>query len=105
MVDHIYGRFNALNQSYRPHMFINEQRMYIDYWKNKKEEQPDTLTTKQQKCLQGFWQELLKGISYYKKLASEIYAENLEKQALFLDELLEAEDQLLCARLKQQAEA
>ncbi|MFD3002430.1 hypothetical protein ACFS7Z_18810 [Pontibacter toksunensis] len=99
MVDHIYGRFNALNQTYRPHMFINELRMYIDYWKNKKAEQMDTLTVKQQKYLQGFWQELLKGTAYYKQQASEVYAGNLEKQVLFIDELLEAEDQLLRSRL------
>lgn len=81
-------------------MFINELRMYIDYWKNKKAKQLSTITPKQQKYLQGFWQELLKGIAYYKQQASEVYADDLEKQVLFIDELLEAEDQILSSRLE-----
>ncbi|MCC9136115.1 hypothetical protein ACFSKU_16710 [Pontibacter silvestris] len=100
MVDHIYGRFNVLNQTYRPHMFVNELKMYIDYWKNQKAEQLNTLTDKQHKYLQNFWQELMKGISYYKGIASKVYADNLEKQVLFIDELLEAEDQLLFSKLE-----
>ncbi|MBF9254130.1 hypothetical protein I2I11_12570 [Pontibacter sp. 172403-2] len=101
MVDHIYGRFNALNQTYRPHVFINELKMYIDYWKNKKAEQLETLTDKQQKYLQSFWQNLQEGISYYKQLLPALFADQLEKQVLVLDELLEAEDQLWLARLKE----
>jgi len=99
MVDHIYGRFNALNQVYRPHMFINELRLYVDYWKNKKAEQLDTLTDKQEKYLQSFWQNLLAGIAYYKKLIPAIFADELDGQIGMFDELLEAEHQLLAARL------
>jgi len=101
MVDHIYGRFNALNRTYRPHMFVNELSMYIDYWKNKKTEQLETLTEKQQKYLQSFWQNLQDGIPYYKELLPTLFADELEKQVLMLDELLEAEDQLWLARLKE----
>ena len=79
--------------------------MYVDYWKNKKAEQLNTLTTKQQKYLQSFWQELLTGIAYYKERASEMYTGNLEKQVQFLNELLESEDQLLLAKLEMQPEA
>ncbi|MDX5480756.1 MAG: hypothetical protein LPK07_03650 [Hymenobacteraceae bacterium] len=103
MVDHVYGRFNALNQTYRPHMFINELRMYINYWKEKKAEQLDTLTDKQEKYLESFWQNLQEGIRYYKKLLPSIFADELERQVIMLDELLEAEDQLLTARLKKVA--
>ncbi|MEJ8756968.1 hypothetical protein WG947_08180 [Pontibacter sp. H259] len=99
MVDHIYGRFNALNQTYRPHMFVNELKMYVDYWKNKKAEQLDTLTDKQEKYLQTFWQNIQDGISYYKKMLPELFRNQLENQVLMLDELLEAEDELLGARL------
>ncbi|WP_162052934.1 hypothetical protein [Pontibacter pamirensis] len=100
MVDHIYGRFNALNQTYRPHMFINELKMYVEYWQNKKAEQLDTLTPKQQKYLQSFWLELRKGISYYKQLAPIIFIGDLEKEVMFMDELLEAEDQLIASKLE-----
>ncbi|MGV3538915.1 MAG: hypothetical protein ACO1OQ_03845 [Rufibacter sp.] len=100
MVDHIYGRFNALNQTYRPHVFINELKLYIDYWKNKKAEQLDTLTDKQAKYLNTFWQNLQSGISYYKELLPTLFStEELEKRYILLEELLEAEDQLLNAAL------
>src|SRR5690606_12081857 len=31
MVSHIYGRYNALNSRPRPHSFINEIKLYVDY--------------------------------------------------------------------------
>ena len=87
MVDHIYGRFNALNNTYRPHMFINELHMYIDYWKKKKYEQLDALTEKQQKYLQTFWQNLQEGIGYYKQLLPSLFPNHPERQVHMLDEL------------------
>ena len=33
MVDHIYGKKDILNSLARPHMFINELNLYIDYLK------------------------------------------------------------------------
>ncbi|MBC5774797.1 hypothetical protein H8S95_12040 [Pontibacter sp. KCTC 32443] len=99
MVDHIYGRFNALNQTYRPHMFINELKMYVEYWKNKKAEQLENLTDKQEKYLSSFWQNMQDGIAYYKQLLPELFRNQLERQVLMLDELLDAEDVLLQARL------
>ncbi len=100
MVGHIYGRFNALNKSYRPHMFVNELKMYIDYWKNKKAEQLETMTDKQEKYLQNFWQNMQEGISYYKTIVPELFREQLERQVILFDELLEAEDFLQQISLK-----
>ncbi|WP_207435802.1 hypothetical protein [Sabulibacter ruber] len=100
MVDHIYGRFNALNQTYRPHLFINELKLYIDYWKTKKAEQLDTLPDKQFKYLQTFWQNLQAGISYYKELLPSLFtSEELEKKVIMLEELFQAEDELREAAL------
>ncbi|MFD2512507.1 hypothetical protein ACFSRY_01400 [Pontibacter locisalis] len=103
MVDHVYGRFNALNNTYRPHVFVNELRMYVDYWKSKKEEQLQTLTDKQYKYLQSFWDNLQHGIQYYKQLLPTMFRDELERQVIMLDELLDAEDQLLLGRLEQVA--
>ncbi|WP_276496300.1 hypothetical protein [Pontibacter litorisediminis] len=100
MVDHIYGRFNALNQTYRPHMFLNELRMYVDYWAKKKDEQLEELTDKQLKYLQTFKTNLQEGIAYYKQLIPTIFEGQLERQAIMLDELLEAEDQLLLSKVQ-----
>ncbi|WP_439880090.1 hypothetical protein ACSX1A_13075 [Pontibacter sp. MBLB2868] len=103
MVDHIYGRINLRNNTYRPHMFVNELRMYVDYWKNKKEEQLQTLTDKQFKYLQSFWDNLQEGIRYYKQLLPTIFKDELERKVIMLDELLDAENELLLARLEKVA--
>ncbi|WP_018479212.1 hypothetical protein [Pontibacter roseus] len=100
MVDHIYGRVNILNNTYRPHVFINELNMYVAYWKNKKEELQATMTDKQEKYLQSFWQNLQQGIAYYKEILPTLFQDQLEKHVLMLDELLEAEDQLQLANQK-----
>lgn len=105
MVDHIYGRTNVLNQTYRPHMFIKELKMYISYWKDKKAELLSSLTDKQHKHLQNFWQELIKGISYYKETASKIFGSDTDEQTLFINELHEAETQLISYKLEQTATA
>ena len=68
MVDHIYGRLNALNALYRPHMFINELKMYIDYLKAEVEKNINSLTDKQTKYFSSFKSNLLQGIEYYKQL-------------------------------------
>jgi hypothetical protein len=100
MVDHIYGRVNVLNNTYRPHVFVNELNMYVQYWKNKKAELQETMTDKQEKYLQSFWQNLQQGIAYYKELVPTLFKDQLEKRVLMLDELLEAEDQLQLANQK-----
>ncbi|WP_114783461.1 hypothetical protein [Botryobacter ruber] len=100
MVDHIYGRFNALNNSYRPHMFINELHMYIDYWKNKKHEHLNTLSEKQLKYLQAFWQNLQEGIGYYKQLLPSLFPNHPERQVHMLDELQAAQDELFAEALE-----
>ncbi len=68
MIDHIYGRINALNSLYRSNMFINELKMYIDYLKNEVEKNLNSLTEKQTKYFSSFKSNLLQGIEYYKEL-------------------------------------
>ena len=68
MVDHIYGRANVLNDTYRPHMFIKELGMYIDYLNNEIEESVETLNAKKVKYFAGFKANLNSGIEYYENL-------------------------------------
>ncbi|MES2558957.1 MAG: hypothetical protein V4590_04420 [Bacteroidota bacterium] len=68
MVDHIYGRASLLNSIERPHMFVNELKMYIDYLKKDLLKLTAPLTSKQVKYYTSFRQNLLSGIQYYKKL-------------------------------------
>ena len=79
MVNHIYGKANVIASENRPHMFIKELTMYVDYFTNKVEELKDSLTKKNEKYLTTFKYNLNDGIDYYHSLFSdfEINKENL----------------------------
>lgn len=69
MVDHIYGRINlTTGRADRPHMFIKELRLYIDYLKEKMEESADRFSESQAKYFQTFQENLHAGIAYYREL-------------------------------------
>ena len=68
MVDHIYGRTNIVNEESRPHMFVKELKLYVDYLKTKIAETPSPFSDKQIKYFQSFQQNLQEGIEYYKNL-------------------------------------
>ena len=70
MVGHIYGKNNVIDVNHRPHMFIKELSMYIDYFSNKVNEFKDTLTLKNEKYLTTFKNNLKDGIAYYEELFS-----------------------------------
>jgi len=73
MVDHIYGRTESLTKPDRPHMFIAELGLYIDYLKEKLEEEKSNGTlAKKAKYFNEFYQNLRKGIAYYRSLGSQI---------------------------------
>ena len=66
MVGHIYGRENIITNTNRPHMFIKELALYLDYL----EEQLDIETqagqmVKKKKYFSTFFQNLRQGIQYY----------------------------------------
>lgn len=69
MTDHIYGRTNILTNSNRPHMFIAELDLYIDYLKEELENDMRTEQfSKRKKYYTSFYQNLLNGITYYRNL-------------------------------------
>jgi hypothetical protein len=72
MVDHIYGRLNVLNKISRPHIFINEAQLYIDYLKKELDAQLDVMSEKQQQYYQVFKENLEKGLNYYTGLLSSL---------------------------------
>lgn len=90
MVDHIYGRINITNSLYRPHMFINELKLYVDYLKKQLMESASVLNEKQIRYFQKFRTNLLNGIAFYKAVLSSIKnaAKTLEELCLFEKELL-----------------
>ncbi len=69
MTDHIYGRKNILTKTYRPHMFIKEFHLYIDYLKEQLEEFGHTEEfLKKKKYFTSFYQNLRDGLTYYRRL-------------------------------------
>ncbi len=76
MVDHIYGRINLLNDTYRPNMFIKEIGMYIDYLKKEINDSLDSLNAKKINYFEGFKENLLSGITYYQGLIHEMQEES-----------------------------
>ena len=75
MVDHIYGRTNIMDAPHRPNMFIKELSLYIDYLKEKIEENKVILTEKNKQYLTNFKNKMQEGIEYYHKLIPELKEE------------------------------
>jgi len=70
MTDHIYGRANVISRTDRPHMFIKELGMYVDYLKNKLAEMVDEEKTRKE--LSSFIENLNAGLDYYTSLFGEL---------------------------------
>jgi len=71
MTDHIYKRIPGLARTDRPHVFLKELSIYIDYLQKKIEETAKPITDKQVKYFETFNQNLNKGIEYYYELSSQ----------------------------------
>ncbi len=66
MIDHIYGRLNIFTNVRRPHMFISELCLYIDYLKEQLEEElSEEQFSKKKKYFKSFYHNLRDGINYY----------------------------------------
>ncbi len=84
MVGHIYGRLSLLANTDRPHMFIKEMSLNIEFLRKEIEKFKLELTTNGSKYFQEFRQNLLNGIEYYRKTA-EKFVET--KRTKFLEDL------------------
>jgi hypothetical protein len=72
MIDHIYGRTNLIHRSDRPHMFLKELSIYIDYLKKRTEQDSIPVAPKQMEYIETFQKNLMDGIEYYKSLFSSL---------------------------------
>ena len=70
MVGHIYGKNNIIERTDRPHMFIKELGIYIDYLKNRLAPRLNLANPKEKKTLDSFRENIQEGIRYYKDLFS-----------------------------------
>ncbi len=68
MTDHIYGRTNIITDKKRPHFFINELFIYINYLKEKLLDEADIMDSKREKYFISFYNQLMSGIKYYREI-------------------------------------
>jgi hypothetical protein len=94
MTDHIYGRGNVLNNTYRPHMFVKELKMYVDYFIKEATQSFEFPTEKQRQYLVEFYKNLLSGITYYKTLFPQMAEETVELRSKMLKEVEHFQSQL-----------
>jgi hypothetical protein len=71
MVGHIYGKLDVLKNAARPHMFIKELELYVNYLQKDVQQNLLSLTDKKRNQLMKFKEQLLNGITYYKNLFNE----------------------------------
>ncbi len=95
MVGHIYGRTNLLTIADRSNMFINELRLYIDYFKSQIQKRVDSLTARDEKYFSTFSANLQEGIEYYRSLVSKLNRETERYKEKMLMDLAELEERLL----------
>lgn len=93
MIDHIYGRTNVITDANRPHVFINELFIYIDYFEKQLSEEQRNWDLKKEKYFTTFYTQLLTGIQYYRELNLTGLNE-IEKEA-FQNNLSFAENKLM----------
>jgi len=71
MVKHIYGNTDLLDKIKRPHMFIKELNLYIDYLQSDIQTHLKDLNDKKKKHLFKFKTQLQEGIDYYRNLFTD----------------------------------
>lgn len=91
MVGHIYGRLNLIADGSRPHMFLQELKLYVEQLSQDIKRLSDDLATRPQGHLATFRENLLEGIGYYRDLARQFIA---GQRGRFLAELKALQQQV-----------
>jgi hypothetical protein len=84
MVAHIYGRLSLIANTERPHMFIKELMLYIDYLRKEIKKFQLKLSFHTPTYFRKFKNNLLTGIEYYHRLAGQFVE---EQRIQFLENL------------------
>jgi hypothetical protein len=66
MIDHIYGRIDVLKGKARPHMFVNEMKLYVDYLKEEIHRTSLKLSKHPPEYFTTFKANLLEGVEFYR---------------------------------------
>ncbi|TYR33893.1 hypothetical protein FXV77_16760 [Sphingobacterium phlebotomi] len=91
MIDHIYGR-RPLSLKTRPHLFVNELQLYVDYFKNLVKNGVDDV--KKLKVIQKFKDQLVQGIAYYRTITKEMEKFGFKETSGFISVLSNYEQDL-----------
>jgi hypothetical protein len=94
MVNHIYGKINLLEGVKRPHLFINELKLYIEYLRKDIEANLQVMNAKKEKSINKFVNQLQNGINYYNDLGSDFLKLNGVSKTDFMNSLKEFEMKL-----------
>jgi hypothetical protein len=87
MVDHIYGRFSLITNPQRPHMFMRELSLYIDYLKAEMKQSALGLVGRTGKYYAEFRDNLQSGVEYYRALAEKLKWDQREQFLADLNKL------------------
>jgi hypothetical protein len=79
MVNHIYGRQSLIDEDARPHMFVQELSINIDYLKQWLAPALNTGDQNGRKNFREFAQTILAGIQYYRERIAEFAPRNPER--------------------------
>lgn len=90
MVAHIYGRISLLARPERPHMFVREIGIFIDYLRTETEKIASGLVSRAPGYVQEMKENLLKGIAYYQGLPRQLIAEKSDQFFADLQSMREA---------------
>jgi hypothetical protein len=106
MVDHIYGKFALKLDSDRPHVFVKEAQLYVEYLKKEFQKLVPEASAKQEAYLEKFKKNLNQGLAYYQDLIASIQLDSeeiVEKMKCQLDALkseIDALQPVLIARME-----
>ena len=99
---HIYGIKESVVREDRPHFFVKELELYVNYFKQKIENSALDFNKKNEKYLQRFSDNINEGIEYYTTLfdnvkssffaSKDVILEGLKKQKILLDQVSEKLD-------------
>lgn len=79
MIGHIYGRFSLLVNADRPHMFIREIQLQMDYLFNEIKKASQGFPKRSHQKLCEVKENLSQGLEYYQLIAKEVFKEKQEK--------------------------
>lgn len=72
MVDHIYGRNQLISQPDRPHVFVREAELYVEFVRSELDRFALDLSARTPKYFEEFRANLLEGLDFYRDLADEL---------------------------------